>query len=154
MPITNRITLSLCFHSFLSSLARFKYFSLFFFLFVDFYSMVGQDGKVHCKAIYLLFLFNTTSPYLRVGIWWSVCKSDPQTILFFSFSRRDSNAYLYHIGAWSNLHFLHNSLSIPFPTQLRLVRFCVKCTAFTYYETNLYVSITTYSCVLSILAQR
>ena len=42
-------------------------------------------------------------------------------VFCLSFSRTDSGLYIYHLFAWSNLTFLHNSQWITFPIQSYLV---------------------------------
>ena len=54
-------------------------------------------------------------------IKWSVCTWKSQKNLSVSFSRIDSMLCIYHLLVWSNLNFLHNSLWIPFSTNLCLV---------------------------------
>ena len=55
-PITIGITVTFKFYSFLMSLARSKYFSLFAFF--DFYSVVHWDSKVHIIMVYWSLFFN------------------------------------------------------------------------------------------------
>ena len=77
--------------------------------------VVNQIGKFQCKAssfFSFLFFFLFFSFWLKVGLaWfrWSICITKSQRLLSVSFSRTDSRLCMYHLSAWSNLNFLHNS---------------------------------------------
>ena len=132
--ITIGITVIFLVHSFLSSLARFKYLSLSLRFLRISLSTVHQDGRVHNSGgsffscflfyfilFYFLFLFNGTMSGLLASMWWSVCTSKSQITLCVSFSRRNSGLCIYHLVLWSFFNFLHNSQWITFPTQPCLV---------------------------------
>ena len=94
-----------CFIVFFSSLARFRYLSLFRFL----SAVVSWNGQVDYLAGSLFLLLTITRSGRLFKIWWSVCISRSQGSLCVSFSRVDSVLCIYHLFVWSNLNFLHNS---------------------------------------------
>ena len=90
--------------AFFNSLAKFKYFSLFF-VFFDFHSAVHQDYKVHYLTSSLFLLIITRVGFLARIIWSNWILKSPR-ILCVSFSRTDS---VINFVVWSNFNFLHNS---------------------------------------------
>ena len=117
-PVTTGITVTLMFHSYLSSLIRSK--SLFFFSFsLIFYSVVWWDGKLHDTSFFFLSII-TKSDFLAV-LRWSVCIPKHQRIACISFFRTDSSLCIYHLVVWSNFIFWHHSQWITFNTQLCIV---------------------------------
>ena len=64
---------------------------------------------------------------LTVGlVFWSgfvypFISQNPRTILCVSFSRNDSDFWIYHLFVWPKSNFLHNSEWITFPTQSYIV---------------------------------
>ena len=94
---------------------------IFLFTFLQFYSVVSWDSKVHnfeCSLFLLLIIIRSG---LLVEIRWSVCTSKSHRSLCVSFSRIDAGLCIYHLFVWSNLIFLHISQRITLPTQLCLV---------------------------------
>ena len=68
---------------FLCSLARSKYCSIYFFKSLD--CVVHQNGKIYKLTIFFLFLNNTWWSLLN-EIWWFICFSNSQIILWVSIS--------------------------------------------------------------------
>ena len=64
------------------------------------------DGKIFC-------LFINSRFSLLVGGRWSVFTLKCWKILWISFSTTDSALCIYHLVVWSNVIFLHSSLSHP-----------------------------------------
>ena len=124
--VINDITVSFMFHNFFNSQARSKYF-YFFFAFFQLYSVVSRDSKVHnlFGKFSFFFLFFLVLIITRSGrlaeIRWSVCISKFHKSLCISFSRIDSELWIYHLFEWSNFNFLHNSKWINKLTKSRLV---------------------------------
>ena len=118
-PITIGITIIFKFHSFFSSLAWSRFF-IVLFTFLQFYSLIRWDSKVHHSAGSLSFFFffffltiNRSDRLVRI--------SKSQRILCFSFPKTDFGLCKYHLFIWSNFSFLHNSQWITLPTQSCLV---------------------------------
>ena len=112
-PTIIDITIAFMFHSFFSSLVRFKYFSRFSFS--SLYTLVSWNSTIH-KMI-SSFLFVNTRFSLLARILLSVCISECQRILCISFYRTDSGLCIYHMSAWLKFSPLHNSQWIVFLTQ-------------------------------------
>ena len=147
-PFKIGITVNIMFHSFLSSLPRSKFSSLFSF-FVHFHWVLCRSGKIH-KSEGSLFLLTISFYSLRVFhiivSWWfstgvlvtaSLLKSPRFFTVFrpistmLEFGQSPSVPLLllciYHLFVWSNFNFLHNSQWITLLTQscLVLYSFCV-----------------------------
>ena len=90
------------------------------FAFFQFHPIVSRNGKVHFSADSLLFLTITRFGCLA-EIRLSVFTSKSSRILCVLFSRTDFGLCKYHLFEWLNLNFLHDSYSIPLPTQSYLV---------------------------------
>ena len=118
-PITIGIIIIFMFHSFFNSLARSKYLS---FCSVSFSFIIWSVATTKSTILQVLFflLIITRSDHLA-EIKWSVCISKSQGNSCISFSRTDSGLCLWHLFAWSNFNFLHNSIWITLATQLCLV---------------------------------
>ena len=119
--ITIGITVTFMFHSFFQFSSKVLVL-ISFFVFLLFYPVVSQNGKVHYSAG-CFFLLTITRSGLLAEIRWSVCISKSQRILCVSFSRMDSELCIYHLFVWSKWNFLHNSQWITFPIQPCLVLF-------------------------------
>ena len=122
--ITIGITVTFMFHSFFSTLAKFRYLSIFLFS-INFTLWSARTAKSTIRQI-LWFLLTATWSGNLAEIRWSVCISKSQMSLCVSSSRTDSRLCIYHLFAWSNFNFLHNSQWITLPTQscLDLCLFC------------------------------
>ena len=101
------ITITIIFYSFLCSLARSKYLSLFTFSLI-FILWSAEIAKFTIWQILCLLLIITRSSLLA-QIRWSVCISKYQRIVCIAFSRMDSGLSIYHLVVWSNFNLLHNS---------------------------------------------
>ena len=115
VPITIGIIITLMFHSFFNSLARFRNLSFFS---ISFYGQPVQQSPQFSKFFFLLI---TIRSGLLAEIMWSVCMSKSLTSLCVSFSRTDAGLCIYHLFVWSNSNFLHISQCITLPTQSCLV---------------------------------
>ena len=106
-PITIGITTNFMFHSFLSSLARSKYFSLFL-LSLIFHSVVNTMQQL------LFILLIITIKVWSSGQVYVICLGlkIPENFIYL---------ILRNMVVWSNFNFLHNSQWITFPTQSCLV---------------------------------
>ena len=111
------------FHRFFSSLARFRYLSLFL-LFFHFYPVTWWNGKV-CYSAGSLFLLTITRSGFLDEIRSSVCISKFQRILCVSFSRMHSGLRIHHLFVWSNLNFLPNFQWIIFLIQSYYDDICI-----------------------------
>ena len=123
-PITIGIIVTFMFHSFFNSLARSRYLSIFSHSFSFILWSAGTAKSTILQIFYFLLLIILRSG-LRTEIRWSVCISKSHRSLWVSFSRTGAGLCIYHLLAWSNLNFLHNSQWITFPTQSVLYSFCV-----------------------------
>ena len=131
-PITIRVILTFMFHSFFNSLARARYLS-FFSLSFNYILWSARTAKSTIRQVsfflflffFFFFLIITRSGRLA-EIRWTVCISKSLRSLRISFFRTDSGLCIYHLFAWSNPIFLHNSQWITLPTQscLALYSFC------------------------------
>ena len=97
-------------------------FVLFSFIFT-----LWSDGMV--KSIrwqFFFFLSINTPSGLQNRIGGFICILKSQRIFSFSFSRSNSDLWIYHLSTWSNFNLLHNSQWITFPTQqcLTMYSFC------------------------------
>ena len=74
------------------------------YVFFHFYSIVLHwNSKILQITNYFLLVIcvaiKRNSKFgLLAGIWWSVCITKSQMILYVSFSRKDSGLYLYHLS--------------------------------------------------------
>ena len=110
--ITVGITITFIFHSFFSSLARFRYLSLFL---PSFIFTLGSAGMAKSTIQQVLCFLLTIAKSGCLGeIRWSIFILKSFRILCISFSRMDSRLCIYHLFAWSNLNFLHSSQLITF----------------------------------------
>ena len=119
-PITSDIILTFMFHNFSNSLARSRYL-FFLFTFLQFYSVVSRDSKVHNFASSLFFLLIIIRSGLLVEIRLSVCIRKSHRGLCVLFLRTDAGLCIQCLLVWSNLNFLHNSQLISLSTQSCLV---------------------------------
>ena len=124
-PITIGIIVTFMFHSFYNSLARSRYLSLFSHSFSFILWSAGTTKSTILQIFFFLLLIIIRSGLLA-EIRWSVCISKSHGSLCVSFSRTGAALSIYHLLAWSNLHFLHISQWITLPTQscLALYSFC------------------------------
>ena len=118
--ITIVITVTFMFHSFFSSLARYKYLPLFSSLISTLWSAGTVQSTIQ-QVLVFFFFFSLSRSGLLTGIKWSVCISKSQRMFCISFSRADSSSCIYHQAVGSNFLFLHNSLWFTFPTKSYLV---------------------------------
>ena len=111
--------------SFVNSLARSRVL-IFFFTFLQIYSVVRRDSKVDnfAESLFLLIIIRSG---LLAGIRWSVCMLKSHRSLCVSFSRTGAGLCIYHLFIWSNWDFLHISQWITLPTQscVALYSFCI-----------------------------
>ena len=114
--ITIGISVTFMFHSFVSSLARSQYLSLFSISFI-FTRWFADTAKSTIQPIlfflfffFFFFLLTITRSGHLAEIWRTVFISSSERSFWISFSRTDSGLYVYHLFGWSNLSFLHNSL--------------------------------------------
>ena len=114
-PITNSITVTLMFYTFLGSQARSKNSSIFPFSLI-FTLWSAKTAKLTRQVIFSLI---GSMSGLLVGIRWSVCISNLQRI-FMHLLLWDGSG-LCHLVISSNFNFLHNSQWITFPIQSCLV---------------------------------
>ena len=119
-PITIGIIVTFMFHSFLNSLARLRYLSLFSH---SFSFILWSAGAAKSTILQIFFFFFLFVCWLLLGlVFWPrfgdpfVCQS-PIGVLCGSFSRTGAGLCKYHLLAWSNLNFLHISQWITLPTQ-------------------------------------
>ena len=119
------ITVTFMLHSFFNSLARSKYLS-FFSLSLNFSLWSAGTAKSRIQQVLSLFFFFVVVDYYR---FWSTGRNpfasqNPRGV-WVSKSLKQILC-IYHLFAWSNFNFLHNSLCIPLPTQscLVLYSFC------------------------------
>ena len=120
----NGITMTLMFISSLSSQARCKYF--FSFYFFDFHSEICWDSKFYYMASSLFFFKLTLGIVFWLGLGDLSVSEKPREFQWVSFSWTNSSFHIYHLVAWSNFNFLHNSQWITLPIQLclNLFSFC------------------------------
>ena len=111
-PITIGIIVTFKFHSFLNSLARLRYLSLFSHSFSFILWSAGTAKSTILKNFFLLIIIKSS---LLAEIRWSVCISKFHRSLCVS--RTGAGLCIYHLLAWSNLNFSHISLWITLPTQ-------------------------------------
>ena len=111
------ISITFMFHSFFSSVARSRCLSLFSLSFN--FTLVCWDGKVHYSADSLFCCWLS----LTLIVWPK--SNDPFVskslrVLYISFSE----LCIYHLFAWSNSNFSHNSqLILPHPVVSSLIPF-------------------------------
>ena len=111
-PITIGIIITFIFHSFFFFLILLQGWGTYlFFTFFQFYSVVSRDSKVDNFADFLFLLI-----IIRSGLL-AICISKSHGSWCASFSRTGAGLCIYHLLAWSNLHFLHISQWITLPTQ-------------------------------------
>ena len=125
--LTIGITLTFIFHSFFSSIARYRYLWLFSLSF-NFTFWSAETAKSPTRQVlFFIFLLTINRSGRLTKIKWSIFISLCQGCLFVLFSGTDSVLCIYHLFVWSTLNFLHSSQWIPFPTQSCLVKyyFCV-----------------------------
>ena len=70
------------------------------------------------------FLVNNTRSCLLTEIRGTVCISKYHRTFYISFSRMNSDSFLYFLTAWSNFNLLRNYQWVIFPTQRFFVFFC------------------------------
>ena len=114
-PITIGIKVSFMFHCFFQIPSKVQVLILLF-TFLQFYSVVSQDSKIHNFASSLFLLLINIRSGLLAEIRGSVCMSKSHRSLWVLFSRKDAWLCIYHLFVWSNLSFLHISLWITLPT--------------------------------------
>ena len=106
-------------HVFFSSLARFKYLSVFFL--ISFIFSLWTAGTAKSSRLQVLFfLLLDTNFGLQVRIWWSFWISN--FWISNSFSWRVSGWYKYHLSAWPSFNFWQISPQILLPTKSCLCR--------------------------------
>ena len=99
-PITNTITVTFSFQSFLSSQARSKYLSIFSLSFIF---TLWSAGTIS----FFFFFFVRCDLVWSSGRDWVICFI---LMLCVSFSWTDTGLCIYHFLVWSNFSFSHNSL--------------------------------------------
>ena len=114
-PLTIGITVTIMFHSVLSSLTRSKYLSLFS-VFLNFHSMLRWDGKIHYTAGSLFLLRIITRFRFLTRIRWSVCLLKSLRILWMDFS-----SWVIYLVISPDFNFLYNSQWITLLTLSYLV---------------------------------
>ena len=72
-------------------------------------SSTGMSKFTIWQVLFFFFLLIITRPALLVGVRRSVSNSKFLRILCLSLSSRDAGLCIYHLVAWSNFNFLHNS---------------------------------------------
>ena len=108
------------FHNFFSSLARWKYLSLFSFPLI-FTQWSTRTAKSPILQVLFILIIITMLVFLPgLGDLFITQNHREFCVLF---SRRDSGLYIFHLVVWSNLNFLHSFQWINFPTQSCLVLF-------------------------------
>ena len=125
-PITIVIIVLFMFHSLFNSLLRYQFVSLFFVFFLNsLWGLPGYQSIQFCNFSFFLLIIVRSG--CQAEIWWSVCTSRSQRILWVTFSLTDSGLCIYHLFVWSNFNFLYNSQWVNLPTQscLVLYSFCV-----------------------------
>ena len=104
---------------FFNSLVRSRYLSFFS---IPFNFTLLSAGTAKFTILQVLFLLLVIIRSGRLAeIRWSICVSKSPRRLSVSFSRIDSELYIYLLFVWSNLNSLHNSQWITLPTQSYLV---------------------------------
>ena len=94
-PITIGIIVTFTFHSFLNSLARLRYLSLFSYSF-NFTLWSARTAKSTILQVFFFFLLIIMRSGHLAEIWWSICMLKSQRSLCISFSRTDSRLCIYH----------------------------------------------------------
>ena len=128
---------------FFNSLARSMYLSFFLFSFT-FSLWAAGWAKFTFRPVLFFLLIITRSCCLAQII------SKFQRCLCVSFSRTDSRLCVYHLFAWSNFRFLHNSQWISLPTQSCLVLYSF-CGSFFHSSLSPHTPHLLICCVLSML---
>ena len=112
-PITIGITATIMFHSYLS---------------FRFFSVLPRGQPEQKSPLFSRFSFFLSFFFFFFFFWQSLClvltsklgnpfvSQNPKEFCV-SFSRTDSRLCIYHLFAWSNLNFLHNSQWATLPTQ-------------------------------------
>ena len=80
-----------------------KYFSIFFRFLLFSYSDTSELQNLLNEKVIFLLIINTGSGLLA-GVRWSVCIAKSQAILCISFSRTDSDLWIYHLWVWSKFY--------------------------------------------------
>ena len=119
--ITIAIIITFMFHSFFNSLTRFWYLSFFFFFYFLSILFCCQPGQQSLQFFKCSFLLSVIRSSRLAEIRWSVSMSKPKKRICESFSKTGDGLCIYHLFAWSNFSFLHNSQWITLPTQLCLI---------------------------------
>ena len=101
------ITVTFMFHSFFSSLAKCRNWSLFS-LSLSFTFWSAGTAKSTIRQV-LFFFLTIPRPGRLAEVRWSVCISKSLRTFCVSFSWSDSGLCIYHLFVWSNFNFLHNS---------------------------------------------
>ena len=91
---------------------------IFLFTFLQFYSVVSWDSKVHTFSNSLFLLIIIIRFGLLAEIRWSVCVTKSLRSLSALFSRIDPGLCMYHFFVWLNLNFLLIFLVHPFVSSL------------------------------------
>ena len=99
-PITVGIIVTFMFHSFINSLARSRYLSLFSHSFSFILWSTGTAKSTILQIFFLLLIIIRSG--LLAEIRWSVCILKSHRSLCVSFSRIGSGLWIYHLLAWSN----------------------------------------------------
>ena len=109
-PITIGITVNFVFHSFLTSLARYRYLSLFSLSF-NFTLRTAENTKSTIRSVSFFFFFDSHK------VWSSGW--DLVIHLCISFSRTDSGLCIYHFYLWSNLNLCTTPCGfLPLPCRI------------------------------------
>ena len=118
--VSVHVTVTLMFHSLLTSLARSKYLSLFSFSLI--FILLSARTAKSIRHVFFFLLIITRPVLARIRCF--VCISEYQRILCVSFSRTDSGLYMYNLVVWLNFNLLHNSKWISFSARFYQVLYC------------------------------
>ena len=107
-PITTGIIVTFMFNCFFPFPSKVPVFILLF-TFIQFYSGVSRESKVHNSANSLFWLLIIMRSGLLAEIRRSVCMSNSHRSLCVSFSRTDAGLCTYQLFVWSNFNLFHIS---------------------------------------------